>query len=413
MKIAIIGSGISGLVAAWMLHDVHEVTIFEANDYIGGHTHTIDVKTESGDYAIDTGFIVFNEATYPNFCKILKKIGVESQPTKMSFSVKSLVDGLEYNGDSLSTFFAQRKNIFNPDIYRILRDSFRFNRQMDEVLAGTGDNRSLAVYLKDKGYSSAFLDYFILPMTSSLWSAPPAKARDFPVALFARFFRNHGILNLRNRLQWRVITGGSTRYVEKLTVPFLQNIRLDSPVHSIRRLREHVAISSANGEEHFDHVILAVHSDQVLAMLADPTDDEREVLGAISYQPNTVQLHTDTAVMPEIHSIWAAWNYAIPLDQERSSTVTYDMNILQSIDSPEEFLVSLNQEHMVKPEKVIGSYTYDHPAYTPAVPAAQQRHGDISGVGRTHYCGAYWGYGFHEDGVRSALAVCRYFDKVL
>jgi predicted NAD/FAD-binding protein len=413
MRIAIIGSGISGLVAAWMLHDVHEVTIFEANDYIGGHTHTIDVKTESGDYEIDTGFIVFNEATYPNFCKILTRIGVESQPTNMSFSVKSLADGLEYNGDSLNTFFAQRKNIINPDIYRILRDALRFNRQMTEILAGTSDNRSLAAYLTDKGYSSAFLDYFIIPMTSSLWSAPPAKARNFPVALFARFFRNHGLLNLRNRLEWRVISGGSARYVEKLTLPFVQKIRLESPVQNIRRCGEYVDISLATGEEQFDHVILAVHSDQALALLADPSDNEREILGSILFQPNTVQLHTDTSVMPEIHSIWAAWNYAIPLDQERNSTVTYDMNILQSIDSPEEFLVSLNQEHMINAEKVIGSYTYHHPAYTPAVPAAQGRHAEISGVGRTHYCGAYWGYGFHEDGVRSALAVCRYFDRGL
>lgn len=413
MKVAIIGSGVSGLVAAYLLHEDHDITVFEADSYIGGHTHTIEVKTESGDYAVDTGFIVFNTTTYPNFCSIIDRLGVESQPTSMSFAVRSLADGLEYNGDSLSSFFAQRQNIFKPTVWRILRDMLRFNRQLESVVSQVADNRSLAGFLEEHGYSQEFLDYFVLPMTSALWSAPPAEAGRFPIALFARFFRNHGILNLRNRLQWRVITGGSSRYVDKLVAPFVERIRLDCPVQNIRRFPDRVELVSRAGSETFDQVILAVHSDQALALLSDPSDLEREVLGPISYQRNEVLLHTDTRVMPTDRRIWASWNYLIPAEPGSSSTVTYDMNILQSIAAPETFLVSLNQNHRIDPAKVLGSYVYHHPAYTPEVPAAQQRHGEISGRNRTHFCGAYWGYGFHEDGVRSAMAVCAGFGRRL
>lgn len=407
MTIAIVGSGISGLVSAYMLHADHDITVFEADDYVGGHTHTIPVSTESGDYAVDTGFIVFNERTYPNFCKILDILGVESQPTAMSFSVKSLADGLEYNGDNLNTFFAQRQNLFKPTIYRILRDMMRFNSQMEELVGSTTDNRSLAAFLLENDYSKDFLDYFILPMTSALWSAPPSEAREFPVALFARFFRNHGIFSLRDRIPWRVIKSGSARYVEKMAPFFQDKIRLSCPVYRVRRTVNSVEIHSKAGVENFDQVIFAVHSDQALALLSDPGEKEQEILGAISYQRNVVQLHTDTAILPEIKNLWASWNYAIPEDPGRSATVTYDMNILQSIDSPEEFLVSLNQEERIDPEKVLGTYIYHHPVYTPEVPLAQARHSEISGVNRTSYAGAYWGYGFHEDGVRSAMAACK------
>jgi len=413
MRIAIVGSGISGLVVAHLLHEVHDITLFEANDYLGGHTHTIPVKRATGEFEIDTGFIVFNETTYPNFCKILRYLGVESQPTSMSFSVKSLADGLEFNGDSLNTFFAQRQNILRPTIYKILWDMLRFNRQLDEVLRPAEGDRSLAGFLESRGYSDEFLQYFILPMTSALWSAPPTEAREFPIELFARFFRNHGILNLRNRLQWRVIKGGSARYVEKLVTPFADKIRLNCPVQWVTRTPDQVEIATRQGVEHFDQVVLAVHSDQALDMLTDPSRAEEEVLGTIRYQPNRVQLHTDTRLLPLKRSIWASWNYTIPVDATLSSTVTYDMNILQSLKAGEEFLVSLNQLEAIDPEKIIGNYRYDHPAYTPLVPAAQQRHGEVSGINRTHYCGAYWGYGFHEDGVRSALSVCKNFNRGL
>lgn len=410
MRIAIVGSGISGLVTAHLLHEVHDITLFEANDYVGGHTHTIPVKRPSGTYEIDTGFIVFNETTYPNFCKILNLLGVKSQPTSMSFSIKSLADGLEFNGNSLNTFFAQRQNILRLPIYKILWDMLRFNRQIDGVIRATGDNRSLAGFLQAQGYSDEFLHYFILPMTSALWSAPPTEAREFPIALFARFFRNHGILNLRNRLKWRVIKGGSVRYVEKMITPFADRIRLRCPVQWIARTPDKVEVVTRHGVEYFDQVILAVHSDQALALLSDPSPAEQEVLGAIRYQANRVQLHTDTRVLPAKRSIWASWNYAIPADATLGSTVTYDMNILQSIQADEEFLVSLNQLESIDPGRVIGNYVYQHPAYTPSVPPAQQRHSEVSGVNRTHYCGAYWGYGFHEDGVRSALSVCKHFN---
>lgn len=411
MKIAIVGTGISGLVTGWALHDHHEVTLFEAQSYIGGHTHTIDVKRDSGDYAVDTGFIVFNETTYPNFCKILEQLGVASQPTSMSFAVRSLADDLEYNGDSLATFFAQPRNLFKPTIYRLLWDMVRFNRQLGEVVAGVEDDRSLVSFLEAEGYSRDFLHYFILPMTSALWSAPPEEAKSFPIALFARFFRNHGILNLRNRLQWRVITGGSARYVERLVAPFRHRIRLDCPVQRVRRLGDHVEVRSAAGVERFDEVIFAVHSDQALQILEDPSPAEREILGAIRYQRNDVLLHTDSRVMPRDRRLWASWNYLVGAGDGENSTVTYDMNILQSISAPETFLVSLNQKDLIDPELVIGSFEYMHPAYGPGVVAAQKRHGEISGVNRTHYCGAYWGYGFHEDGVRSGLAVCRSFGR--
>ena len=413
MRIAIVGSGISGLVVAYLLHEIHDITLFEANDYVGGHTRTVPVKTPSGDFEIDTGFIVFNETTYPNFLKILNRIGVESQPSSMSFSVKSLADGLEFNGNSLNTFFAQRENILRATMYKILWDMMRFNRQIDQIIQGTTDNRSLADFLESEGYSEEFLRYFILPMTSALWSAPPTEAREFPIALFARFFRNHGILNLRKRLAWRVIKGGSTRYVEKLITSFADRIRLNCPVQWVTRTPDHVEIATAQGVEHFDQVILAVHSDQALNMLTDPSRAEEEVLGSIRYQANRVQLHTDTRLLPSKRSIWASWNYKIPVDETLSSTVTYDMNILQSITAKEEFLVSLNQLGSINPEKIIGNYLYDHPAYTPLVPPAQDRHNEVSGVNRTHYCGAYWGYGFHEDGVRSALSVCKNFDRGL
>lgn len=360
---------------------------------------------------MDTGFIVFNETTYPNFCRILAKIGVASQETSMSFAVRSLANGLEYNGDSLTTFFAQRKNIFKPTIYRILLDMFRFNRQLEEMTGSVEENRSLEGYLLAEGYSHEFLDYFILSITAALWSGPPDETKNFPIALFARFFRNHGILNLRNRLQWRVIRGGSSRYVEKLVTSFRECIRLECPVRQVRRFVDHVDISSAAGVERFDEVIMAVHSDQALAMLADPAEKEREILGAIRYQHNDVQLHTDTGVMPLDRSIWGSWNYLIPGREGLRSTVTYNMNILQGIEAPETFLVSLNQKECIDPSKVIGSYIYHHPAYTPGVVAAQKRHAEISGVRRTHYCGAYWGFGFHEDGVRSGLAVCSAFGR--
>jgi predicted NAD/FAD-binding protein len=390
--------------------DIH---LFEANDYVGGHTHTIAVNRDHGNYMVDTGFIVFNEETYPNFCKIINNLGVASQPTEMTFSVKCSRTGIQYNAHSLSTFFAQRKNIFHPPHYRMIFDIFRFRKQFDTLLRHDHDAAPLVPFLEENGYSEQFINLFILPITASLWSASPDKARNFPLGTFVRFFENHGFLNIINPLQWLVIKGGSHTYVQKMTALFGDRIRLSCPVLSIKRHSDRVTVTHQQGEEDFDHVILAVHSDQTLNILEDPSDLETEILGVIGYQKNNVVLHTDTAILPSKQSIWASWNYYIPKEERNDASLCYDMSILQGISSADEFIVSLNQQEWIDTDKTIGEYIYHHPVYSPEVPAAQKRYAEISGVNRTHFCGAYWGYGFHEDGVKSGLAACTYFDKKL
>ncbi len=413
MRIAIIGSGISGLTAAHLLHKDFDIQIFEANDYIGGHTHTIPVQTASGSYMVDTGFIVFNETTYPNFCKIIDGLGVRSQPTEMTFSVKCSQSGVEYNAHSLNTLFAQRKNIFCPAHYRMIYDIFRFRSEFKNLLDHKYDHEPLVPYLKKNGYGPRFINLFVLPITASLWSAGLDKSKNFPLGTFVRFFKNHGFLNIKNQFQWRVIEGGSQAYVPKLTAPFKDKIKLSCPVTSIKREGDQVVVKHQQGFDSFDQVILAVHSDQALALLADPSTQEKEILGIIGYQPNDVVLHTDSAILPTKKSTWASWNYAIPKEAQEAASLSYDMSILQGIPSPEEFVVSLNQRQNIDPAQIIGEYLYDHPLYTPQVPGAQNRHAEISGVNRTHYCGAYWGYGFHEDGVNSGLEVAKFFGKEL
>jgi len=414
MKIAIIGGGISGLVSAYLLHGDHEVTVFEANDYLGGHTHTVDVEREGRRYAVDTGFIVFNEKTYPNFLKLINHLGVAYQPSRMTFSLKSEREGKEYSAHNLNTIFGQRRNLFDPSFYAMVRDILRLRGEFMNLLEEAGDDRPLVPYLRSRGYSKRFLDFFIVPMAAAIWSAGPGSVEEFPLRTFARFFLNHGILEVKNPFEWKVITGGSARYVERLTAAFRDRIRLKSPIRSVRRHADHVEVVPATGTaERFDHVVLACHSDQALAMLADPTPAEREVLGAIPYQENLAVLHTDTSILPERRRLWSSWNYLIPREDTGRSILTYDMNILQTIKAPVEFCVTLNPPRAIPKDNVIGSYGYHHPQYTLAAPAAQQRRAEISGVNRTHYCGAYWGYGFHEDGVKSALAACRYFGKGL
>ncbi|MBU0946885.1 MAG: FAD-dependent oxidoreductase [Proteobacteria bacterium] len=413
MKIAIVGSGISGLTAAYLLYKDFDIHVFEANDYSGGHTHTIPVAKEHGKYMVDTGFIVFNETTYPNFCKILHTLKVPSQPTEMTFSVRCRKSGIEYNTHSLNTFFSQRKNLFSPSHYRMIFDIFRFRNQFAELLQYDDNAVPLVPFLEEHGYSAQFINLFILPVTAALWSASPDKSRNFPLATFVRFFKNHGFLNIKNPIEWRVIQGGSQTYVQKMSAFFKDQIRLSCPVRRIQRSSDHVSIVHQEGSEDFDQVILAVHSDQALALLADPSEKEKEILAAINYQQNEVVLHSDTTMLPQKRSIWASWNYYISAQQQKAATLSYDMNILQGISAPEEFLVSLNQLEGINPDKIIGRYEYQHPVFTPDVPAAQKRHAEISAVNRTHYCGAYWGYGFHEDGVNSGLAVAAYFGKHL
>ncbi len=416
MNIAVIGTGISGLVCGHLLHEEHDLTFFEANDYVGGHTHTVDVGQENTSYAVDTGFIVFNDWTYPNFIRILDRLGVESQPTSMSFSVKIEKTGLEYNGASLNTLFAQRRNLLRPSFHRMIRDILRFNREAPALLAvaEASDEVTLMDYLRQNRYSEEFVEHYIIPMGAAIWSADPRQMRRFPARYFVNFFKNHGLLSVSDRPQWRVIKGGSREYVEKIIQPFRNRIRLGAPVEWIRRHEEFVEVKPRAGEsERFDHVIVAAHSDQALRMLADPDNRERDILGAIPYQPNETVLHTDATVLPKRRRAWASWNYHLLHEQQRPVAVTYNMNILQSLTSRDPFCVSLNLNGQAAREKTLQTFEYHHPVYTAAGVAAQKRWPEINGARRTWFCGAYWGYGFHEDGVNSALRVCREFGKEL
>ncbi len=407
MKIAIIGTGISGLTAAWQLHRHHELTLFEANDYIGGHTHTVDVAVSGQQYAIDTGFIVFNDWTYPHFIALLDELGVASQATLMSFSVRCERTGLEYNGDNLNTLFAQRRNLFRPSFYRMIRDILRFNREAPALL-NSASVLSLNAYLQQHSYSREFCAHYILPMAASIWSAETTLVGEMPARFFVQFFKNHGLLSVNQRPQWRVVQGGSRSYVERLTAPFRDRIRLNCPVATVSREPSQVLIKPKDSPaEAFDAVIFACHSDQVLRLLADATDPEREILGAIPYQENEAVLHTDIRLLPRQRRAWAAWNYHLPEQPQARVAVTYDMNILQGLDSAETFCVTLNRSAAIDPARILYRTTYHHPVFTEASVAAQARRAEISGVNRTGYCGAYWSYGFHEDGVNSGLAVVR------
>lgn len=414
MKIAIIGTGIAGLTAAYLLSADHDLTVFETNDYVGGHTHTVQVDTVHGTYAVDTGFIVFNDWTYPNFIKLLSRLGVPSQPSNMSFSVKCERTGLEYSGTSLNTLFAQRRNLLRPAFHRMLRDILRFNREAPTLLQNTKTNFTLGSYLTERQYSQAFIDQYLIPMSASIWSADPRQMFAVPACFLVQFFHNHGMLSVNERPQWRVVVGGSQEYVKRLTARFRDRIRLRSPVWQVTRYPTYVSIKSAGHEaERFDQVIIATHSDQALAMLADPSAAEQEVLSALPYQPNEAALHIDDSLLPRTRRAWASWNYHRLRGEQSQVAITYNMNMLQSLQAPQTFCVTLNQTAAIDPSKIIQKMTYHHPIYTQAGVAAQKRHAEINGANRTFFCGAYWGYGFHEDGVNSALAVCQYFGKGL
>ena len=413
MKVAVIGTGIAGNVAACRLAGEHEITVFEADRRIGGHTNTVDVIAAGQKWAVDTGFIVFNDATYPNFIALLDELGVESQASDMSFSVRSERDGLEYNGASLNALFAQRRNLLRPSFYRMLLDILRFNREAPALLDNPGDTISLGDYLDQNGYSSRFVDHYIVPMGAAIWSATPGGMRAVPAAFFVRFFHNHGLLSVNDRPTWRVIKGGSRNYLDKLVAGHRDRIRLDTPVEWVRRHAEYIEVKAKGAPvERFDHVFFACHSDQALKLLADPTPEEQEVLGAIGYQQNEAVLHTDHTLMPERRLAWAAWNYHIPRgasDPDGKVALTYNMNILQGLEAPVEFCVTLNYTHAIDPDKIIQTISYSHPVFTEAAVAAQKRHREINGARRTYFCGAYWRYGFHEDGVVSALSALEHF----
>lgn len=416
MRIAVIGSGISGLVVAYLLNDGHDVTVFEADDRVGGHAHTVEVTDAGRRMGVDTGFVVFNEAAYPNFTRLLRRLDVASQLSDMSFSVQCEATGLEYSSTSLDTMFAQRGNLLRPSFYRMIADIRRFYRESHEVLNGNGHYAGVTLgdYLRDRGYSRAFVDQHIVPMGAAIWSSGPETLETFPVSQFVRFFDNHSFLQMSGRAPWRTITDGSRSYVAAITGRFRDRIRLNSPVRSVRRFDDHVEISTnERPSERFDQVVIAVHSDQALRMLADASDAERSVLGAIGYQRNDTILHTDRRMLPTREKVWASWNYYRPAASSDRVTMTYCMNKLQDLETSAPYCVSLNRCNEIDDARVVRHMVYHHPVYDDAVFAAQRRHAEISGVRRTHYCGAYWGYGFHEDGVRSGLAVCKQFGREL
>lgn len=410
MKIAVIGSGIAGNVAAYHLAREHEVTVFEAGSHVGGHTHTHEVEQAGRRYRVDTGFIVFNDWTYPNFIRLLDRLGVASQPSPMSFSVRDEGSGLEYNGTSLDTLFAQRRNLVRPSFWRMLRDILRFNREAPALLREADAGTSLGEYLSANDYSREFVEHYILPMGAAIWSTDPQNMKRFPARYFVRFFHNHGMLSVDRRPQWRVIRGGSARYVEALTAGFRDRIRLGAAVQSVRRVAGHVYVKVRGHEtERFDAAFLACHSDQALAILADATPLEREILGAIPYQANEAVLHTDSRLMPRARRAWAAWNYHVLPGRREQAALTYNMNILQSLDASAPFLVTLNRSEAIDPAKIVKRIRYEHPLYTPAGAAAQARQHEVNGPLNTYFCGAYWRFGFHEDGVVSALDALAHF----
>ncbi len=414
MRIAVVGAGVSGLVCAHLLKEEHEVTVFEANDYAGGHTHTVRVDTADETHHVDTGFIVHNDRNYPHFIRLLESVGVATQPAPMSFSVSDGRGGLEYNGSSANGLFANRSNLVRPSFHRMILDLLKFNREAPALIGLNGSGPSLGRFLDEGGYSRAFVERLIVPQASAVWSADPAAMWEFPASLLAEFFANHGMFGFSGRPQWRAVAGGSARYVERLTAGFEESLLLSAAVRRVERFDDFVEVTPDGAEPlRFDEVVLATHSDQALAMLADPSDAEREVLGAIGYQPNDVVLHTDRSLLPRRPRAWASWNFHLQDEPVGRTTVTYHMNRLQTLDADREFCVTLNRSADVDPATVIRSLRYDHPVYTPAALAAQGRWDDVSGRRRTHFCGAYWGYGFHEDGVVSALRVCERFGAAL
>ncbi|QLN78643.1 NAD(P)/FAD-dependent oxidoreductase [Klebsiella grimontii] len=409
MNIAIIGSGIAGLTCAWRLAGQHQVTLFEAASTPGGHTATADIATPQGTWAIDTGFIVYNDRTYPRFMGLLSELGLSGQKTQMSFSVHNPQSGLEYNGHSLSSLFAQRRNLVKPAFWGLLTEIVRFNRQAKQALAGAFDpGATLQTFLERHRFSPFFARHYILPMGAAIWSSSLQEMRRFPLALFLRFFENHGLLDIRQRPQWYVVPGGSREYVRALLAQRGDRLRLrlNAPVQNVIRRQEGVTLQLASGEQHFDQAIFACHSAQALAMLADPTSAEREILGDIDWQQNEVVLHSDPRWLPTRKRAWASWNYRLSEQDQASACVTYNMNILQGLpaDAPL-FCVTLNPPTPVDPRFVWKRMVYEHPLFNPQSWSAQMRREEINGRQRSWFCGAYWYNGFHEDGVRSALDV--------
>ena len=416
MKIAIIGSGISGLTAAYLLNKKHEITIFESNDYIGGHTHTHSLDIGKNKVSVDSGFIVYNENTYPNFIKILQKLNVESQKTQMGFSVKSIRNNLEYSGNSLGSMFSQRSNIFKPSFLIMLKNILRFNKKAANQIDEINPSMSLGDFLVHYKYSPYFINNYILPIGAAIWSTKVSSMLEMPALFFINFFKNHSLLQIKNRAQWYVIKGGSNQYIEKMIDSFRAKIRLSSPVKKVFRNNEKVEIvfgASEHSKETFDSVIFANHSNQALELLDNPSKSEKEILSSIKYQKNDVLLHSDESILPQNKSAWSSWNFFLDSDSNKPVALTYNMNILQNLKCDDTLCVSLNSDDYIDKNKIIKKIVYHHPLFTVESLKAQSRKEEINGKNNSYFCGAYWRNGFHEDGVVSALDVCKKFGESL
>ncbi len=423
-RIAIIGSGISGLTSAYLLNQSHDIMLFEANDYIGGHTATKNVTVNQKEYAIDTGFIVYNDWTYPNFIKLMEKLGVKNQASEMSFSVRNHSTGLEYNGNTINSLFAQRRNIISPRFWRLVLDILKFNKVCKQAIEDDIDTQSITLiqFIKQHKLSDQFVQNYILPMCAAIWSTSLEASANFPLSFFLKFFNNHGLLNVTNRPQWYTLIGGSSQYIEPLTADFRNKIYLNCAVESVSKTDSGFQVKTPDGIRDFDDVIFACHSDQAIEMLNLPSfhvDDSinlKKILGAIPYAMNEVVMHTDTSILPKRKLAWASWNYSITGEENehtRPASLTYNMNILQRLRSDTTFCVTLNNTDAIDPDKILGTYHYAHPQFSPEMVDAQQKRADICGKDGLHFCGAYWYNGFHEDGVRSALDVCKRFGETL
>lgn len=415
-NIAIIGSGISGLSAAYLLSKKHNVTVYEKNERVGGHTATVDIEINGDNFAIDTGFIVFNDKTYPNFLALLDEIGIGKQATEMSFSVHNCHTGLEYNGHNLDTLFAQRLNLFKPKFWWLVKEILRFNKRCKAIHAQQHfkSGETLGHFLKENNFSNFFAEHYILPMGAAIWSSSLAQMEDFEFKFFVNFFHNHGLLNIADRPQWYVIPQGSRSYLAPLCEPFKDNIKLKANISGLTRSNNkvHIHFNDAPSET-FDEVVVACHSDEALALLNDATDEETAILSAMPYSENSVVLHTDTNLLPNSKKAWASWNYQLSQDREKAASVTYNMNILQGLDSEHSFCVTLNQKEVIDPNKILKEFIYHHPIFSSSSIVAQKQRDVICGQQHTHFAGAYWHNGFHEDGIRSAVEVAKRFDCYL
>ena len=406
MRIAIVGGGVAGLVCARLLYERHEVQLFEASEWAGGHAHAVRVGTPAGAREVETGFVVYNERTYPLFTRLLAELGVATQPTEMSFGVSCAQTGLEYSGGSLRGLFAQPRNLLRPEFLGLLRDVLRFYREAPALLDASDAKHSLGEWLAGRGYGESFVARHLVPMGAAIWSCTPGQVAEFPVQAFARFFSNHGLLQLRDRPQWRTVRGGSARYVAALVAPLRERVHLRERVRRVWRRADGVELALGSGAlARFDRVVFACHADQALACLAEPTRAERAILSAIRFEANDVVLHGDPSLLPRARAARAAWNFHLPEEPREAATVTYDMGRLQRLDAGADLLVTLNRTRAIEPRLIHARFSYHHPVYDRAALDAQRERGAISAANRSHFCGAYWGWGFHEDGVRSAHEV--------